>query len=111
MAVLNIDPNSGAHFGPGEVHGLANVYCVGPGASNFGIKIMAPPPPPWTMHNLQAGHMITFQVDDLELWLYNWGPSRIQLLYNPDEEGMPGARSVEEAEGAEALAEPAASYS
>jgi hypothetical protein len=92
--VINLDANQGIHLPAGAVPGLMHVYCVNTTAT-FGISIYNPPPP-WTMHQLTAGHMVTFQVDGFDVWVYNLGPSRIQLLYIEVFQG----KSVSEVPGA-----------
>jgi hypothetical protein len=79
VPVINVAPNNGVHLAEGVAPGLMHVYCVGPGPAQFGIAIVNPPPP-WVWHHLAAGHMLTFQVDGYQAWVFNNGPSRIQLL-------------------------------
>jgi hypothetical protein len=93
--VINIDPNHGVSLPAGTVPGLMHVYCVNTTAT-FGISIYNPPPP-WIWHQLSAGHMLTFQVDRFAVWVFNNGPSRIQLLY-PD--FLLEGKSIGEVEGA-----------
>ncbi len=95
MAVVNVDAGHGVNLPAGTVPGLMHVYCVGPTPATFGISIVNPPPP-YLWHNLAAGHMLTFQVDGYAVWVFNNGPSRIQLLYDAVFEG----KSIDEVEGA-----------
>lgn len=98
--VINLDANQGVHLPAGTVPDLMHVYCVNTTAT-FGISIHNQPPP-WTVHQLTAGNMLTFQVDRLEVWVYNWGPSRIQLLYAEVFHG----KSVDEVPGATPVKQP-----
>lgn len=79
MPVINLNANQGVHLGAGTVPGLMHVYCVGPGPATFGISVYNAPPP-YTWHQLAAGHMLAFQVDGFDAWVFNNGPSRVQLL-------------------------------
>ena len=94
MAVVNVDANSGVALPVDTVPGLMHVYVISTYA-DFGISIYNAPPP-YTWHHVVAGDMRTFQVDNFAVWVWNNGPSRIQLLYADLElEGI----SVHEAAG------------
>ena len=95
MAVVNVTANQGTNLAQGVVEGLMHVYCMGPGPATFGISIVNPPPP-YVNHQINAGNMLTFQVDGYPTWVFNNGPSTIQLLYNQAFEG----RAISEVEGA-----------
>ncbi|MEM1203212.1 MAG: hypothetical protein AAGN66_08285 [Acidobacteriota bacterium] len=99
MTVINVNQGQTVHLAAGTVPGNMNVYCVGPGPATFGITIVNPPPP-FTMHHLIAGHMLTFQVDGFPAWVQNQGPSKIQLLFTANEFD---ADSLDEIEGAEVV--------
>jgi hypothetical protein len=99
MPVINVDANQGVHLPAGTIPGLMHVYCVNTTAT-FGISIVNPPPP-YVWHFLTAGHMLTFQVDGYDVWIFNNGPSRIQLLSMVEFEGI----SIEEVKGAVELSE------
>jgi len=79
MTVINIDANSGVALPANTVPGLMHVYCVRQHA-DFGISVVNQPPP-YTWHHLVAGDTRTFQVDNFAVWVWNNGPSRIQLLF------------------------------
>jgi hypothetical protein len=102
MAVINLDANQGIAIPANVVPGLMHVYCVGPAPATFGISIYNPPPP-LTPHQLTPGHMLTFQVDNFPVWVYNAGPSRIQLLYGMVFEGV----SPNEVNGVDSFDKPA----
>lgn len=90
MTVVNIDANQGVSLPANSVPGLMHVYCVNASA-DFGISIVNQPPP-YVWHHLTSGGMLTFQVDNFPVWVWNAGPSRIQLLYGAlDVEGTPVA--------------------
>jgi hypothetical protein len=95
MAVVNVTANQGVSLGAGTVQGLMHVYCMGPGPATVGITIAAPPPP-FVNHHITPGNMVTFQVDRYAVWVYNNGPSTIQLLYNQAFQG----KAIHEVEGA-----------
>jgi len=86
MSVINVDPNSGVHLPANTVPGLMHVYCVGPANATFGISIVNAPPP-YTWHTLAAGHTLSFQVDNFPVWVFNQGPSKIQLLFGTPLDG------------------------
>lgn len=97
MTVVNLNAGQGHHFRPGDVPGFLNVYCVDAPYADFAIAIVNPNGPVW--HRIRRGDMRTFQVDGFPAWVFNQGPSRVQLLYVPLElEGV----SVEDIEGATA---------
>lgn len=73
--VININPNQGVALPAGAIQGIMHVYCVN-SMTTFGIAIVNPPPP-YVWHQLNAGHMLDFQVDGFAVWVYNNGPSRI----------------------------------
>lgn len=103
MTVVNVPANSGVQLPQRAVPGLMHVYCVGPGPATFGITIYNPPPP-YMWHQLTAGNMLTFQVDNYAAWVFNQGPSGIQLLYGAVFEGQ----SIEDVEGATLIMDPEA---
>ncbi len=93
--VININPNQGVALPAGAIQGIMHVYCVN-SMTTFGIAIVNPPPP-YVWHQLNAGHMLDFQVDGFAVWVYNNGPSRIQLL---DPNQVFEGKSIGEVEGA-----------
>lgn len=93
--VINVNPNQGVALPAGAIQGLMHVYCVS-AVATFGIAIVNAPPP-YVWHQLNAGHMLDFQVDGYPVWVYNNGPSRIQLL---DPSQAFEGKSIDEVEGA-----------
>ena len=106
MTVVNVPANHTEHLPANTVPGLMHVYCVGPGQAEFGIAIkVSNKQPPYTYHTFSAGGHLTFQIDNLETWVKNDGPSRIQLLYGSTREGD----SIADTKGATAITEAPAS--
>jgi len=95
MSVVNVTANQGVSFNANAVEGLMHVYCMGPGPATFGITIVNPPPP-YIQHQIAAGNMLSFQVDGYPVWVFNNGPSTIQLLYGQ----LYSGQSIDETEGA-----------
>ncbi|MBV9444539.1 MAG: hypothetical protein JO345_01360 [Streptosporangiaceae bacterium] len=94
MAIVNVPAGSGAHIRSGAIKNILTVYCVGPEPATFGISIHNPPPP-YIWHHIAPGNAVAFQIDEFEIWVFNKGPSTIQLLYQPRDSE---ASSVDETE-------------
>ena len=100
MPVIDVQPNAGLHLEEGFAEGLVHVYCTGPGPAQVGIALINPPPP-LTMHHIAQGDMRTFQAMGDQVWIWNFGPSRVQVI-TPDGLLLEGA-AVEEVDGADLL--------